>query len=741
MKYAEVFLNQTNKRIDMLYDYGIPEDLDTVVVPGVRVSVGFGNGNRLLSGFVVRVKNQTDFEGTIKSISSLTDREPVLTPHQITLCLWLRDYYCSLFYEALTLFTSPVRATKTTVVDSEDPNAVHEEYQAYAVREMVYHLTPEGRGGKTAGKQMNRILELLAYRDYTGSEIREILGEVTSSRRSLIKKGWVVAYERQSHQDSTKAVNASVGILPVPTATYHQYIHRQTPESPVFFCIEDKEERFNTYCLAMEAVIEKGQSACMLFPEIGLTLKNQEAFYRVFGNRGAIYHGRMTKRERYYLFHRVRTGEVQVVMGSRAALFLPYPKLGMIVVDEEMDSSYYAPSMPRFHTLRVAEEYAKITGAQLLISDTIPSITAMDKISKGCWTMVGKPDQLPLAQPQIVDMQEELRHGNMDFLSTALKDTLEETIACGERAMVMLNRRGYASYTFCRDCGYVAKCPDCGVALKYQRDGSLSCGYCGKTMACPPRCPQCGSKRYQPMGLGLDQVYDTLKARYPQWRIIKVDATVVSTYQDFKAMNETLLAGSWDLVLGTRILIKGFTYAPIKAVGALLIDGDINFGDYTSSESAYQLYSRLLMLGKGPAVVQTYEPENETVTALRSGRFTYFWEEERQYRQALGYPPAGHLILISLNHENPQAVLENANTLYGLMEKYFTRKVEGGGATLYKPVLAGIHPGSGRIRYKLLIKIKELKVFQDMMHQMIYTGIIEGLASRVSLEIDPPVTM
>ncbi|MEG2419730.1 MAG: hypothetical protein RSB35_12565, partial [Eubacterium sp.] len=338
MAVAAVYLRQRNKRLDACYDYDIPENLAEGVVPGVRVVVGFGNGDRVLEGFVVAIKDHSHYGGALKFIRWVIDEVPVLTASQLVLCQWMRDYYCSLYYEALAFFVSPVPVEHRML-----EGRVEEGYQAYTVTETVYHLTEAGRQGHTTGRHMNRVMDLLRFRDYTASEMREILGDIASSRRTLIQKGWVIARERCVDIEDIgdkKTMAPPEGLVGQAKACYLKYRAMETPEKPVFFCLKNKKSRFALYTKLIADCLKTGKQAVLLYPEVGLSLENQRDFYQFFGNRGAICHGRLKKQERYLLYEAVRGESIQVVMGSRAALFLPYRQLGLIIIDEEMDASY-----------------------------------------------------------------------------------------------------------------------------------------------------------------------------------------------------------------------------------------------------------------------------------------------------------------------------------------------------------------------------------------------------------------
>nr|WP_279354769.1 primosomal protein N' [Eubacterium sp. 1001713B170207_170306_E7] len=497
------------------------------------------------------------------------------------------------------------------------------------------------------------------------------------------------------------------------------------------------------YCKLVEDCLSREKTAVMLFPEIGLSLETRALLYRYFGNAVAVCHGKMSQKERYQIFKRVSCGEIKVLVGSRAALFMPFKRLGLIIVDEERDPSYYAAAMPRYNTITLAQEYAALCGAELVISDELPSVMAMKKTETGHWTGIHNAPCFVRKKPvpAIIDMQSEMKSGNFDFMSHRLRDCLEKTLAEKKTAALLINKRGYASYVFCRSCGYVEKCPTCGVSLKYYAGGDvLKCHYCGYTKKRNAVCPECGEKKIKALGLGIDQVYELLKNRYPDCRILKLDGETVACYDDFKRINRELSEKSWDIILGTRMLLRNFDFQNIGLAAALLIDSDLNHGDYSSSENAYQLYKRFFnrMAEDTPCLIQTYEPDNITNEALISEDPEDFYRQEFEYRSLMGYPPEKHIVLFSLFHSDETQVAADSRVFYHSLKKACGHK---GAVEVFEPFLSGVIRGNGQIRWKILLKTKDLEVFKHIIEEITAAGEIERLASKVSIEIDPPATL
>ncbi|MBS6339759.1 MAG: primosomal protein N' [Eubacterium limosum] len=742
MKFAEIYLNQTNKRIDHPYDYKIPERFESVIVPGVRVGVTFGNGNRQLEGFVVRVKEETAYPDKIKELEAVIDESPILTKEQIALCLWMKSTYCALFYEGLYHFTNPVKVVKRLVVSAEDPHENRIAFEPYESIEKVYRLV---RKEPVRGPVQKKILELLETRDFTRRELCELLGAVGSSLRTLEKKGLVIAYERDTScaVSDGKAMPEKIALSESSEFLYRQFLEKRQKGRPCFIFEENSDTRLMLYCKAVEECLNRGKTALMLFPEIGLSLEMRALLYRYFGNAVAVCHGKLSQKERYQIFKRVSCGEIKVLVGSRAALFMPFRKLGLIVVDEERDPSYYAAAMPRYNTITIAQKYAALCGADLIVSDEIPSVAAVKNTESGEWTGIYNAPCFVRKKPVpvIVDMQSEMKSGNFDFMSCRLRESLEKTLAEKKTAMLLINKRGYASYVFCRSCGYVEKCPACGVSLKYYAGSDvLKCHYCGYTKKRNTVCPECGEKKIKALGLGIDQVYELLKNRYPDCNILKLDGETIASYDDFKRVNQELAEKHWDIILGTRMLLRNFNFQNIGLAAALLIDGDLNHGDYSSSENAYQLYRRFFnrMTENTPCLIQTYEPDNITNEALASENPADFYRQEFKYRRLMGYPPEKHLVLFSLFHSDEVQVADDSREFFCSLQKACG---SGADVEIFEPFLSGVIRGNGQIRWKILLKAKDLDAFKHIIEEITAAGEIERLASKVSIEIDPPATL
>ncbi len=732
MKVAAIYLNQTNKRIDKPYDYAIPAGLEQNVRPGMRVAVPFGRGSRMLEGFVIQVKEETAFFDRLRPIEAIIDTEPILSAKQIALCQTIKDTCCSLFYEALSLFTVPVKLSRQKAQSPAAEEGALWRFKPYRASETIYHLEADQ---PQRGKVQQKIVDLLRQGDLSRREILERLGDVGGSLRSLCQKGIVSSSEADDLPVRPMTTPHAPSLSEKEATLYARMMH----VSHAALLLPGGDMRLKLYLKAAEECLKEGKSALILFPDVHLTLQTRDAFYQHFGKMAAVCHGDMSQKERYQLFRQCQNGSVRVLIGARSALFLPLKDVGVIIVDEEQDSSYYASAMPCYDTVKVAERWAELTKAKLILGASLPSVRLYRACENGQYTPVPHLMNQMNLNADVVDMQKEMHTGNFSFLSRRLKHAIDRSLASKKTVVLLINRRGYASHVFCRDCGYVEKCPTCGIPLKYYDKNHVlkcpTCGYIKEKTAC---CPQCGSPKIREMGMGIDQAAEKIKEIFPGKRVLRLSSETLPDYNTYQKYREELLQGKWDIVLGTQILLRPFPFDNVGVAAALLIDGDLNRGNYQTAETAWQLYGRLFerMPQEAVTIVQTYEPDNPVVCALATGDTQTFYAQEYTFREMLGYPPAGHLIRFSIFHADAKTALENSKELYSALSRQ--TQVEQGKVEVLEPFLAGRIVGNGQICYKMLLKTKNIEWFYCMCRQLINEGAIEACAAKVAIAVDPP---
>ncbi len=796
MKIAEVFLNQKNKRIDHSYDYEIPQELETVIKVGMRTVVSFGIGNRQVEGFVVLIKETTTFSGKMKKIIGNIDIEPVLNKEQIELCLWMKTAYCSLFYEALSYFTSSVKikseiccskkagnfaldlretwfiehyfAKENEVallkkIKPEDRTVLAELVNKKVISlekkwapalsriskestpDLIYALTEEGRKAlikqdKSIGKNQRMMMECLLHKEMTVGDLKMISKQFDKSLKPLIEKNYV--QKKSDFKNDRKAELLSKEAHPqivfnTKEAKYYQnYKKLSQNKKGVFFHVFDGASKYKIFFNAIAEQLKMSNSTVVIFPEINMTFQRMEVFYKYFGDQVGIFHSRLTAKQKADLFYKVQDGELRVVIGVRSAIFLPFERLGLIIIDDEHDTSHVSISTPKFHISDVAKKASQIMGADLIIADDSPRITTWYQIEKNELNklQIGENKGLQKAI-QIVDMQKEIHHGNMGLLSQLLLKKMRTSLEQKRLSVLFVNNTGYANSVFCRNCGHLERCPNCGIAMKYfNHDRSLHCRYCGYKTPVPQQCPVCKSDQIRLMGFGIDQLVEYLKKTFPDKRIITVQGNMNRT--EINKVNKDLARSDIDILIGTQVIIKHFNLTNVGVAAAVLIDRDLNQGNYYASETVYQTYRRFFekaMDDQTIGLIQTHEPENETIYSIINDSFQEFYRGEIQYRKLMNYPPVITMVNFGIFQKNEKEVENDAFHLYVDLKKEL--KASGVSYAIFKPVRMGRSAG-GNITYQVILKLSEQRMFQNFMPKVIKQGIIEKLKSKVSIEIN-----
>ncbi|WP_373485040.1 replication restart helicase PriA [Acetobacterium malicum] len=794
MKIAEVFLNQTNKRIDHAYDYQIPQQLEAVIEVGMRVVVSFGIGNRRVEGFVIRIKESTDYSGKTKEICENIDTQSILNKEQIELCLWMKTVYCSLFYEALSYFTMSVQvkqeigyfkkqgsfdlnlkenwfiehyftddknALLIKKVKPEDRlvlTALIEKKVVYAKKnwkiisdssgedssaETSYRLTALGKEAidrdKKIGKKQRELMECLRRNDMTAGDLKMVSTQFEKSLSSLILKKYIIKYKtlaqaQRLNLPGTEKKDQSVILTSREQHNYNQYRELTKVKPGVFFHVFDGASKYRLFFKAIEDQLKSNKSAVVIFPEVNMTFQRMEMFYKYFGEQVGVFHGRLTPKQRSELHQRVQEGELKVVIGVRSALFLPFKKLGLIIIDDEHDPSHISISTPRFHIADIAKKASEIMATDYIIADDTPRVATWYQIERKELAMIQIGEVHRLRHTiEIIDMQNEMHQGNMGILSRILLKYMRSGFEQKRMSVLFINNKGYANSVLCRNCGHIAKCPHCGISLKYfNHDHSLHCHYCGYKMAIPQRCPDCGSDKIRHMGFGIDQLEEYLRKVIPGIRIGTVQGNMKRA--EIKKMNKAIASGEIDVLIGTQVIIKHFNLTNVGVAAAVLIDRDLNQGNYQASETVYQTYSRFFekaMDGTTKGLIQTHEPENETIYSIKNESFQEFYRGEIRYREMMKYPPIVNMVSFSIFQKNEREVENDAFRLYVAIKEEL--KKYGIGHAVYKPVRIGVTRG-GNITYQIVLKSSEPGVFQNLMPEIIRLGIIEELKSKVSIQ-------
>ena len=433
------------------------------------------------------------------------------------------------------------------------------------------------------------------------------------------------------------------------------------------------------YMALIERMIAGGKQAIVLIPEIALTYQTLLRFYLRFGDRVSVMNSRLSPGERSDQYERAAKGEIDIMIGPRSALFTPFERLGLVIIDEEHESSYKSETMPKFHAREVAQELCRMKHASLLLGSATPSLESYYRARQGeipLFTLNSRLTGGELPKVYIEDLREELKSGNRSIFSRRLQQLLEDRLAKGQQSILFLNRRGYAGFVSCRACGHVMKCPHCDVSLSEHRNGRLVCHYCGYETPQVTRCPQCGSKYILGFRAGTQQIEEVLHKMYPQARVLRMDADTTKTKDSYEDILSRFANEEADILVGTQMIVKGHDFPKVTLVGILAADMSLHTGDYRASERTFQLLTQAAgRAGRGSlageVVIQTYQPDHYAVVHAAAQDYEGFYEEEIAYRDLMMYPPVANMLAVLILSDDEMTGVSHSMELADLVKKHF----------------------------------------------------------------------
>ena len=651
-QYADVIVDISHEKVDRPFQYRVPESLAGSLEAGMCVMVPFGSGNKLIKGYVMEVSSRCKFDPEkTKEIAKVADDGVAAQDKTMALAGWLRRNYGSTMIQAV----KTVLPAKKAVGRLE-----HKSLQRIMGKEEILSLLGECTRKKQRAKA--RLLqELVSQEEIPFEWITGKLGVSSSAVKSLEREGAVRVVSRRRFRNPVKFTERD-SMLPVLSFAQQKIVDSviadfdQGRRGAYLIHGITGSGKTEVYMRLIGETLKRGRQAIVLIPEIALTYQTLLRFFRRFGDRVSVMNSTLSQGEKYDQCARARNGEVDVVIGPRSALFTPFPNIGLIVIDEEHESSYKSESMPKYHARETAIEVARLHGASVVMGSATPSLEAYFRARAGEYTLFTLKERLTggmLPQVHIVDLREELRAGNRSIFSRKLQELLEERLKKGEQSMLFLNRRGYSGFISCRACGHVMKCPHCDVSLAEHRNGMLMCHYCGFQTAKPPVCPRCGSKYIMGFRAGTQQIEEKLKEMFPGVRTLRMDADTTRTKDSHERILSAFAAGEADVLIGTQMIVKGHDFPNVTLVGAIAADLSLCTGDFRAGERTFQLLTQAAgRAGRGSLpgqmVIQTYQPDHYAIVRAARQDYEGFYEEEILYREMLGYPPAAHMLAVQI---------------------------------------------------------------------------------------------
>ena len=661
-EYALVVVDIEAEKLDRPFTYRIPEELSKECIPGAAVKIPFGRGNREISGYVVGLTGSPDLpEEKIKPVLEVTAGNETAEGRLVKLAAWMSRRYGSTMIRALKTVL-PVRrkvgAVTERVVTLGEPEKARElldtyERKHYAAKARVLRvlLSSHDPDGGNEAELPSQAMDL--------RELEERAGVPLAVVKKMAEEGVLrIAVSEIYRRVTEGAGTAPPDVLSGPQREVTSQILAEWSEGgsgrPVLLTGVTGSGKTMVYIELVAETLRRGEQAIVLIPEIALTWQTVMRFVRRFGDRVSFLHSRLSKGERYDQMKAAKAGDVSVMVGPRSALFTPFQKLGLIVIDEEHEESYHSEIMPRYRAGEVAIRRGEIEGAKVIFGSATPSVESAYRAAKGEYlgtTLTSRFGGSILPDTAVVDMREELKKGNRSILSDTLRKKVEERLKRGEQTMLFLNRRGYAGAVTCRSCGHVMKCPHCDVSLTRHRNGKLICHYCGYEREDIRTCPECASPNIGALSIGTEQVEELVMRTFPAARVLRMDLDTTRGKEGHTKILKSFSDREADILIGTQMIVKGHDFPGVTLVGVLLADLSLNDSDYRSSERTYQLIAQAVgRAGRGEkageAVIQTYSPDHFAILAAAKQDYDAFFKAEIAYRKVLAYPPAGGLLAV-----------------------------------------------------------------------------------------------
>lgn len=803
MDIASVIVDVPAKQTDREFDYRIPEKWNQVIKPGMRVIVPFGP--RMVQGFITGLKAESDF-AKLRYIKEPMDLEPILNDELLKLGDWLtKEAMCFKISALQAMLPAAMKAkyekvinviedkknqlppfiqnlfgkndsiSWKEVIEGENASLFQKEIQngnlelVYNVKNRLNKKTVRVIKSLLSSKELTEMAssisshakkqqELLQYfiehqEPVPLKELLELINTSSGTVKALVSKGALAEMDQEIYRDPyenrvfeksnpfTLTDEQGAALKPI-----HEKIHHDEHDVFLLYGVTGS-GKTEVYLQAIASVIEKGKEAIMLVPEISLTPQTVKRFKERFGEQVAVMHSGLSVGEKYDEWRKIHRKEVKVVVGARSAVFAPFENLGLVIIDEEHESSYKQEETPRYHARDVAIERAKSYKCPVILGSATPTLESFARAKKNVYkllTLSQRMNKNALPAVDIVDMREELRTGNRSMFSELLFTKLTDRLEKGEQTVLMLNKRGHSSFVMCRSCGLVINCPNCDISLTYHRfNDIMKCHYCGFEEGMPSVCPECESEHIRFFGTGTQKVEEELAKILPDARVIRMDVDTTSKKGSHERLLNAFGEGKADILLGTQMIAKGLDFPNITLVGVLSADTMLHLPDFRSSEKTFQLLTQVSgRAGRhqlpGEVVIQTYTPEHYSIELSALQDYDAFYEREMHLRRQSHYPPYYYVVLITVSHEDLMKTVSVTEKITNYLGSRLNRD-----SIVLGPVASPISRINNRFRYQCLIKYRREPDLNQHLRTLLehYQKETAQNHLQISIDLNPQIMM
>lgn len=684
--YAWIVPDITSSAVDRPFLYLVPDSLSKDIKIGSAVDIPFGKGDKIRIGYVLDLDENIDENDArlnknlasmkLKSILSISNKEVSIKENSLKIAKWLKIRYGS----------SMASAIKTASIGREiaimhkkkviELNCTDEQLDEYI-------LSNKKKNNKA---RLRLCLALKESNKLDYGLIQKELKIQTNVIKALEKADIINIYEvefKPEYRTDIEALNKiklsdeQSGVVEGILSYAEEKLTKQEKTVALIHGVTGS-GKTAVYMELIDRVVNKGKKAIMLIPEIALTMQNVMRFHKRFGDRVSFIHSGLSKSERHERIQMASNGLIDIMIGPRSAVFTPFDNIGIIIIDEEHETSYNSDRTPRYSAIELAIEIARLNNAFVVLGSATPSVETYYKTQTkeySCFNLTKRYGEAKMPTIHVVDMRKELLSGNRSMLSFKLAEMIEDRLNKKEQVMLFLNRRGYFGVSSCRACGEVIKCPHCDVAMSLHLGNKLKCHYCGYEIRALDTCPNCNSKYIGSFNSGTQQVEEELHKLFQGARILRMDADTTGRKNSVDTILESFSSKEADILVGTQMIVKGHDFANVTLMGILLADMALNIPDFTASQRCFQqLMQASGRAGRdklaGDVILQTYQPEHFAIKAAKNNSYTDFYEEEILYRKLLDYPPYSYMLLIIMQSKNEDYLDTAAN----YMKKYLDLK-------------------------------------------------------------------
>ncbi|MPQ42454.1 primosomal protein N' [Clostridium tarantellae] len=725
-EFAEVIINSEAVEIDRPFTYKVKDDLRDIIKIGHRVLVPFGNGNKKVEGFVINLcESVSKINIKYKSIIKLCDEEPLLTNDSFEIIKFLKQKYLCKYIDAIRIMIPPKimngnkEKTKNIICFSKYIKCLNTN-QLEALEKIkevsgIFNKAELTNNFGISTYMINKLLELNCIYSEKVKVDRSNKKEFEKYPPKVLNEEQVKAYD--IILESKKSIFLLKGVTGSgKTEVYMNLV---------------------SYMLLLD------KTSLILVPEIALTPQMIERFKGRFGKEVAVFHSKLSDGERYDEWYRVKNGEVKLVIGARSAIFLPFENLGLIVVDEEHESSYKSEMNPKYNTIEVCEFISKLKKCKIVLGSATPSMESYYKSLKGYYELIelkNRANKFNLPNITIIDMRNELKNNNKSMFSKELFLKMKDRLNKKEQIILFLNRRGFSTFVSCRSCGYVFKCDHCDISMTYHNNGFLVCHYCGKTKRVENVCPKCNSSYVKYFGLGTEKVEEAVKYYFPKAKVLRMDVDTTRKKDSHAKIYNEFKMGNADILIGTQMIAKGLDFENVTLVGVLAADTTLNLPDFKSSERTFQILTQVSGRAgrgekEGEVIIQTYSPEHYGIIYAKDNNYEGFFQKEISIRKIMDYPPFTKLFLVTLTGMNEYKLINFSKKLKLYFDKNLNKYED---IQIYPACSCPIGKIKNTYRWQILIKGNLNDIITNDIKKMVYEYSKDVYNEiKVSLDINP----